>query len=75
MKGKKVLKNVCLHTMTSMALKIFADGKPYLFEINGKKGLQKIKLGISGEVFKICFETTSSKPFVFKPVFEISYGG
>ena len=54
---------------------IFADEKLYVFNLNGKKDLQKIKLGITGELFKICFETTSSKPFVFKPVFQVTYGG
>ena len=73
--SKKVVKSVQLHTLTNLVLKICADNKSYSFFINGKKSLQKLKLGVSGNMFKICFETTSSKPFVFKPVFEIGYGG
>lgn len=73
--GKKVIKSVQLHTITSLVIKIWADGRLYAFNVNGNKNLQKLKLGVVGEIFKICFETTSSKPFVFKPVFEVVYGG
>ncbi|MBR5145409.1 MAG: hypothetical protein IKV34_01955 [Clostridia bacterium] len=73
--GKKVLKSVQLYSLSNVVLKIFADDKIYTFAINGKKSLQKIKLGISGNIFKICFEANCAKPFVFKPVFEIGYGG
>ncbi len=73
--GKKVLKSVQLYSLSNVVLKIFADDKTYNFCINGKKNLQKIKLGISANIFKICFEANCAKPFVFKPVFEIGYGG
>ena len=73
--GKKVIKNVQLYCLSNMTLKIFADDKRYTFCINGKKSLQKIKLGISGNIFKICFEANCAKPFVFKPVFEVCTGG
>jgi len=73
--GKKVVKNVQLFSLSNLVLKIFADDKTYNFCINGKKSLQKIKLGVSGNIFKICFEANCAKPFVFKPVFEVCYGG
>ena len=73
--AKKVLRSVQLYTLSNLVIKIFADGKQHSFCFNGKKSLQKQKLGITGHTFKICFETTSPKPFVFKPVFEIGYGG
>lgn len=73
--GKKVLKSVQLYSLSNVVLKIFADDKIYSFFINGKKDLQKIKLGITGDMFKICFEANCAKPFVFKPVFQIGYGG
>ena len=73
--GKKVVKNVQLYSLSNLVLKIFADDKTYTFCINGKKSMQKLKLGVSGNIFKICFETNCAKPFVFKPVFEVCYGG
>ena len=73
--GKKVLKSVQLYSLSNVVLKIFADDKIYSFFINGKKDLQKIKLGVTGDMFKICFEANCAKPFVFKPVFQIGYGG
>jgi len=73
--GKKVIKSVSIYSCTDISLQIYADDNLHVFEINGRKSVQKIRLGVVGEKIKICFVTNSPKPFIVKPVFEIEYTG
>lgn len=71
----KTLGRLFVKTATDLCVVVVADGQKHRFFVEGKKEPQQIKLGVSGTRFSVSLETSSARPQITCPTFEVKFEG